>query len=107
MMRTITRARENAFASEINHEFPKFAAILDSKMGVLIYPKEAVEEGRDAGWLIAVSGEGENIWDVMKYNFDQQIAADIDDEDGKRLSDRILEFIYGGGKYAAKQLTTA
>lgn len=107
MMRTITRAKENAFAWEINHEFPEFAAILDSKMGVLIYPKEAVEEGCDAGWLIAVSGEDESIGEVMKYNFDRDIAAGISDDDINRLADKIIEFIYGGGKYATKQLTTA
>lgn len=107
MMTSIIRAREAALAAEINNTIPELAAILDQAYGVLIYDKTAVEEGRQYDWLMAVSAQDTSLGEIMKYNFDQGLASDLDDKVINQLVDEVVEFIYGGGRYAAKQYTTA
>lgn len=101
---TERREREAEFASMINHEFPELAAILDQKMGVLIYPEQAVAEGRQFDWVMAVSANDTSLGDIMTYNFNQEVAQDeiANDDLVNQLSDEVVKFVYGGMKNAAK-----
>ena len=59
------------------------------------------------GWGFLVNDECYSWADVFQYGYEDMQARKFNPDDLKRVTDEITAFIYGGGKYATKQLTTA
>lgn len=78
------------------------------KDGVEVYPSYTEYEMDPVlGWGFLVNDECYSWADVFQYGYEDMQARKFNPDDLKRVTDEITAFIYGGGKYAAKQPITA
>lgn len=72
--------------------------------GVEVYPNYAEYEVDPVlGWGFLVNDECYSWADVIQYGYEDMQARKFNPDDLKRVTDEITAFIYGGGKFAAKQ----
>jgi hypothetical protein len=81
---------------------------MDYDCGVVIYPSYAdYRHNPNRDYAFIVSDEYTSYGDVYSYGANNNQIYKMDPHERDLVCDEIVQFIYGGGKYAAKQLTTA
>lgn len=83
-------------------------AVIDNSCGVVIYPSYADYcHNPDRDYAFVVSDECTTYGDIYSYGSNDKQIYKMDPHERDLVCDEVVAFIYGGGKYAAKQPITA